>query len=168
MIQSIFKLSGSYLIALCLCCTLLLTGCRNHLQASQQQSEPLLHFQKTACLGTCPAYEAAIATDGSVTFIGFNYVPSTDTLHFKLSAERLDSLKNEISGLNYSALKDLYPTQWSDMPSTITTFYENGKKVKKVKHVEGGPAILEQFEENLNKILLLLAEKEANKKIPTR
>lgn len=168
MISRFFNFSGAYVMAICLCCTILFSGCRNQLQASHQQAEPLLHFQKTACLGTCPAYEAAIATDGNVMFVGFDYVPSTDTLYFKLSAERLDSLKTEITRLDYSTLQDLYPTQWSDMPSTITTFYENGKEVKRVKHMEDGPAALKQFQERLNKTLLHLAEKAAKKNLPTK
>lgn len=155
-------------MVMCLCCTLSFSGCRNQLQASQKQPTPLLHFQKTVCLGTCPAYEAAIATNGNVTFIGFDHVPSTDTLYFKLSAEKLDSLKNEIDSLDYNTLQDLYPTQWSDMPSTIITFYENGKEVKRVKHIEGGPAALKQFQDKLNKTLLHLAEKAAAKNLPTK
>lgn len=150
-------------------CLSLLLGCKSQLQASQQEPVlPLLHFQKTACLGTCPAYEASISTDGIVTFMGHAHVPSTDTLTFKLSEEKLDSLKADIANLNYKALQDLYPTQWSDMPSTHITFYEHGKVVKKTKIMEGGPEALQLFHKNLDKVLLEMAAAEAHKSLPVR
>lgn len=169
--QSLFFLPGPKLIALMMSCAWLSFSCRSQLQASQQEQEkavPLLYFQKTACLGSCPAYDAAIATDGSVTFVGFAHTPSPDSLFFKISEDKLDSLKTAIANLNYRNLLDLYPTQWSDMPSTLTTFYENGKEVKRVKHSEGGPEELRQFQESLHNTLLTMAEKEAKKKLPLK
>lgn len=162
-------LSKPQLVTISLCCALILFGCRSQLQAGEQeQAIPMLHFQKTVCLGPCPAYEATIASDGSVVFVGFDHVPSTDTLFFQLPPERLDSLKSEISNLNYSDLKELYPTSWTDRPSTITTFYENGIAVKRVRHETGGPEALTKFQKSLNKTLLTLAEKEVQKRSSAR
>ena len=144
-------------------------SCKSQQKADrQEQAMPLLHFQKTTCLGSCPAYQAHIATDGQVIFIGFAHVPTTDSLFFQLSAIQLDSLKTEIDALNYTTLQDLYPTQWSDMPSTHTTFYKDGKEVKHVKHREGGPETLRNFQNWLDKILLAMAEAEAYKRLPDR
>lgn len=148
---------------------LLLLSCKSVSQDNQQQQVlPLLHFQKTTCFGSCPAYQATIATDGNVTFAGFAHVPSTDTLVFKLPPATLDSLKLVIDGLDYTTLQNLYPTQWSDMPSTLTTFYQDGKQVKRIKHTEGGPEKLRQFQEWLDKILLDMAEVAAKEKLPVK
>lgn len=129
---------------------------------------PLLHFQKTTCFGSCPAYQATIATDGHVMFAGFAHVPSTDTLLFKLPPATLDSLKVVIDGLDYRTLQNLYPTQWSDMPSTRSTFYQDGKEVKRIRHMEGGPERLRQFQDWLDKILLDMAEDAAKEKLPVK
>jgi len=127
-------------------------------KADQQKVLPLLHFQRTVCFGPCPAYSATISTDGTVTFAGFAHVPTTDTLYFKIEPEVMDSINQKISALNYPSLQDLYPTDWTDMPSTITTFYKEGKEDKKVIHKEGGPAELREFQEWLDGLLLRLAE----------
>jgi hypothetical protein len=165
--------SGSILATALGFCVLILLGCKSGATANdtpldQAPAKPFLHFQKTSCFGTCPAYQAAIASDGSVTFAGFAYVPTTDTLFFKLTPSALDSLKTAVHHLKYTELQDLYPTQWSDMPSTLTTFYQDGKSVKRIKHTEGGPATLRQFQDNLHGLLLKMAEVEAKNTLPKK
>lgn len=163
-----YLLTGAICLAAVLCSQLLgsCKGSESHHQ--QGRPLPLLHFQKTSCFGPCPVYEATILTDGSVTFAGSAHVPSTDTLAFKLSLEQLDSLETHLANLEYNALKDFYPTDWSDMPSTITNFYKDGKEVKRVKHQEGGPNELIFFQKWLNKALLSLAEAEARRSLPIK
>jgi hypothetical protein len=145
-----------------------LAGCRSHQNraAKQQPPLPFLLFQKTPCLGTCPSYEAAIATNGAVRFVGWEHVAVIDTVQFQLAPKEMEALRKEVEQLQYAELKTVYLTQWSDMPSTITTFYRDGKQEKRVKHQEGGPERLVRFQQHLHERLMKLVEEEANRLLP--
>lgn len=134
----------------------------------QAQDAPLLHFQKTPCLGTCPSYEATILENGSIRYTGYSDVPVIDTVVFTLPKQQLEELRQEISQLNYTELQDTYLTNWSDMPATITTFYKAGKEVKRVKQEEGGPKSLLDFQEKVHTLLMGLADAEAKRRLPIR
>ncbi|PVY37952.1 DUF6438 domain-containing protein [Pontibacter virosus] len=129
---------------------------------------PLLHFQKTPCLGICPSYEATIMENGSIRYIGYSDVPVMDTVSFVLSNQQLEELRQEVSQLNYTSLQDTYLTNWSDMPSTITTFYKAGKEAKRVKQEEGGPKHLLDFQEKVHTLLMGLADAEAKRRLPIK
>lgn len=137
-------------------------------KAQPGQDIPLLHFQKTPCLGICPSYEATIAANGKIRYIGYEHVPLQDTAYFELPQQELRALQQEIAQLHYTAFQDNYHTDWSDMPSTIVTFFEKGKEVKRVKHQEGGPQRLLHFNEQLHLRLMQLAEEEARKRLPIK
>jgi len=146
-----------------------LAGCRSqgHKGAKQQApAAPFLLFQKTPCLGTCPSYEAAIATDGSVRFVGWEHVAVLDTVLFQLPPKEMEALRREVDQLHYNQLKNTYLTQWSDMPSTITTFYRDGKQEKRVKYQEGAPEQLVRFQDHLHERLMKLVAEEAARRLP--
>ncbi|SIR41432.1 DUF6438 domain-containing protein [Pontibacter lucknowensis] len=148
---------------------ILVAGCSTAQKSSAQAPDaPLLHFQKTPCLGTCPSYEATILANGSIRYTGYSHVPVKDTVTFTLSPQQLEAIRQEITKLNYASLQDMYLTNWSDMPSTITTFYEAGKEVKRVQQEEGGPKPLLDFQERVHTLLMNLAEEEAKRRLPVR
>jgi hypothetical protein len=121
-------------------------------------SLPLLHLQKTPCLGTCPAYNAIIYEDGSISYVAFRRALAQDTLHFTLTGQEVQQLQQKLQALHYKQLQNAYLTQWSDMSATYITFYEAGKEVKRVKHQEGGPEQLIQFQEWLHQLVWQRAE----------
>ncbi|SIT76764.1 DUF6438 domain-containing protein [Pontibacter indicus] len=139
---------------------------QNH--RAQAAVAPLLHFQKTPCLGTCPSYEATVLENGTIRFFGYSDVPVVDSVTFTLTPRQLEALRQDISQLDYTALRDTYLTNWSDMPSTITTFYKDGKEVKRVKQEEGGPKALLDFQEKVHTLLMDLADAEAKRRLPIR
>ena len=152
------------------CLIMASSGCSAQQKKPRQQpaSRVFLVFQKTPCLGVCPSYEATIYENGSITFVGWEHVPVKDTLHLKFSPKEMQSLRQQVSQLNYASLQNAYLTQWSDMPSTISTFYVEGRQVKRIKHQEAGPAKLVQFQEELHHKIMLLVEEEAQKRLPVR
>jgi hypothetical protein len=144
-------------------------GCSAPQNSKQKRPDvPYLLFQKTPCLGVCPSYEATIHENGSIRYVGWEHVPVQDTVYFQFSPEEMKELRREVEKLNYPALQDTYLTDWSDMPSTITTFYKGGKEVKRVKQEEGGPQSLLDFQEKLHKRITALAEEEARRRLPTK
>ncbi|MBD1397562.1 hypothetical protein H9Q13_10320 [Pontibacter sp. JH31] len=154
-------------IWLILSCLPLAIGCSASQNTKQKQTdEPYLFFQKTPCLGICPSYEATIQEDGSIRYVGWEHVPVKDTAYFKFTPEEMKELRDEVENLNYLSLQPVYLTDWSDMPSTITAFYNEGQEEKRVKHQEGGPKELLVFQEALHKRLMSLAEEEARRRLP--
>ncbi|MEJ8755657.1 DUF6438 domain-containing protein [Pontibacter sp. H259] len=131
-------------------------GCKSATSQSlnnNSKATTLLLFQKTPCFGICPSYEALLYTDGNVRFVPWKHVPATDTLTFQLSATELKELRADIADLNYKNLDNLYNTEWSDMPATHVYFYEADKEVKHIKHEEGGPKKLVQFNEKVHQLI---------------
>ena len=139
-------------------CLIIPSACGSTTIAQKQQTaskpvQPLLLFQKTPCLGTCPAYNATLYTDGSVAFVPFEKGAAQDTLLLQVPEQEFIHLKQQLQSLNYTALQSSYRSEWSDMPSAYFTFYENGKAVKRVKHQEGGPEALEQLKAAVGTLL---------------
>jgi hypothetical protein len=150
-------------------CLLLVAACSTAQNKGGAKADaPFLLFQKTPCLGICPFYEALISESGRIRYIGREHVPVQDTVYFQLTEAELSQLRQEVAQLNYMALQDLYLTNWSDMPSTVITFYEAGKEVKRVQQEEGGPQPLLDLQEKLHSMLMRLAEEEAHKRLPIK
>ena len=144
-------------------------GCSAAQNTKQKQPDvPYLLFQKTPCLGICPSYEATIHENGRIRYVGWEHVPVIDTVYFEFTPEEMEALRQEVNGLEYTSLKDTYLTDWSDMPSTISTFYKSGKEVKRVKHQEGGPQALLDFQENIHKRIMQLVEEESKRRLPLK
>lgn len=132
---------------------------------SSQPALPLLQFQKAPCYGTCPAYEANIMQNGSITLVSWGNisVPENDTVQLCMPKQTLQQLKSDLAALNYTSLQDAYLTQWTDWPSTYLTFYEDGKAVKKVKHQQGGPEALQALQKNLHETIMALLQDKPKK-----
>lgn len=140
-------------------CGMVITGCGT-LQAQKQQykPQPLLLFQKTPCFGSCIAYNATIYSDGSIAYVPYEKGAPQDTLPLQLKEQEFQQLKQEMQALNHKTLQSSYLSGWSDGSSTYLTFYENGKEVKRVKHQEGGPEALIQFQSFVAALLERLAK----------
>ncbi|MEJ8803783.1 DUF6438 domain-containing protein [Pontibacter sp. H249] len=131
-----------------------------------QVALPLLQFQKAPCYGPCPAYEANIRDDGSISLISWGNiaVPEDDTVQLLMSEPELQQLKKAMADLQYTSLKDAYLSNWTDRPSSYLTFYQDGKEVKRVKHQEGGPENLVALLNSLHQQLMeLIANQSENK-----
>lgn len=152
---------------------LLLMACRNgkaEATSGPEEKVPFLLFQKTECLGRCPAYDAAIASDGSVQFYGWRDVPITqDTVYFTIPEQALHDLKQEAEKIRNMEVPEPDPlVVYSDMPSTITTFYQNGQEARRIKHEEGGPQELLLFQNYVHQLLMHFVAEQAQQQLPTR
>jgi len=147
--------------------SMLLSGCTSararHTPGAAQTPQPFLLFQKTPCYGFCPAYDAKIYEDGGINYIGYRNAPVEDTLQLCLPKQDLLQLKKAAKALNYTSLQSAYRSQRTDQPSTYVTFYQNGREVKRIRHQEGGPEQLLQFQEMLDNLVMRLVEERIKK-----
>ncbi|WP_439882482.1 DUF6438 domain-containing protein [Pontibacter sp. MBLB2868] len=148
-----------FLLLLCILGCKVNSNCQT--SGKNAAAPPLLQIQKTPCYGPCPAYEATVMENGMVTFVGWDNVPVSDTVQMCFTEKEMNELKKAIEKLDYTSLQTSYGSQWTDIPTTYLTFYQNGKQVKRIKHQKGGPEALVTFQKNLNDKLLELVGKEA-------
>jgi hypothetical protein len=131
-------------------------------QTGNQPKKQLLQFMKAPCYGPCPAYQADIMEDGSITFISWGNIPKVaenDTLQLCLGKNNLEKLKTDLKTLNYTSLQEAYLSEWTDRPSTYLTIYQDGNAVKRIKHQEGGPEELVSFQKWLDQTIISLLNK---------
>jgi acetamidase/formamidase len=107
-------------------------------------------LERGACFGPCPIYQVTIASDGTVTFAGRNYVKTKGTATAQIKSEDFSKLVSEFEKLNYFSLRDQYVNTsdgcngfMTDMPSAKTSISLNGRN-KSVSHYYGcrGPEII--------------------------
>jgi (2Fe-2S) ferredoxin len=106
-----------------------LLSCRTTKNESNNYVKHSISLQKTACFGTCPQYTFTLTKmDGIWTS--------------QLDQNQINEIFTEIGDAKLMDLADEYPSNYSDLPSSIIT-YNNGEKTKTIR-VEGThPAVLD-------------------------
>ncbi|WP_460879157.1 DUF6438 domain-containing protein [Pontibacter rugosus] len=109
----------------------MLSCCTSIATKPDETAQPVLHFQKTPCFGTCPAYDATFYADGSISYNGYRNAPVQGEQQLVLNHVQLRRLYQQIEQLNYMSFKDTYTSTFTDQPATYLTFYQEGTEVKK-------------------------------------
>ena len=66
-----------------------------------QGRNDLITLERGACFGTCPIYQVTIASDGTVSFEGHNFVKTKGAATAQIKPEDFNKLVNEFEKLNY-------------------------------------------------------------------
>ena len=85
----------------------------------------ILYYGKTTCLGECPVYDFYLFKDGKVVYNGIKNVTKKGRYEFKISNDVLNTLKEEISNINFDNVKSTNFKR--DVPKTIIKI--NGKEI---------------------------------------
>ena len=72
------------------------------------EGDILITIERGACFGSCPIYSAQIYADGTVVYVGKDYVKTTGERRFKISQDRVQALIKEFERIDYWSLKDKY------------------------------------------------------------
>lgn len=120
------------------------------------EGDILITIERGACFGSCPIYSAQIYADGTVVYVGKNYVKTTGERRFKISHDRVQALIKEFERIDYWSLKDKYETDENgmsvtDMPTTTTSICLNGKK-KRVVNYYHAPRKLDELEDKIDSL----------------
>ena len=136
---------------------LLLVSIVSTVEACQKcESDVLITIKRLACFGDCPIYSAQIYTDGTVVYVGEEYVKTTGERRHKISKESIEALIKEFEKIDYWSLKDEYRTDEqgnsvTDQPTTITSICLNGKK-KRVVNYYLAPKKLDALEDRIDSL----------------
>lgn len=133
----------------------LLALCRASLAA--EPSERVITLERTTCYGTCPSYTLAILKDGTVNYVGREYVRVKGAVHWKVDPAVVDSLVKEFLNVEYFSLDGEYTTTkgrdgkfWQvtgDSPTVITSLHLLGNHKGIVDNLEAdAPAKLRDLE----------------------
>ncbi|RIY08207.1 hypothetical protein D0T11_14970 [Hymenobacter rubripertinctus] len=125
----------------------------NPAPAGQLARQALL-FSRTPCLGKCPSYTARIYTDGRVEYEGFRYAPVEGKRQLTLNPATVQKLLREAEQIGFRQLPDTYPSDASDMPSTVLVITTAEGFSKQVTVEENGPAALQALFARIDKHLL--------------
>ena len=149
---------------LMLVAALLLTvgACRS--QKNAQARIPVLTIEKTPCFGRCPTYKASIYEDGTMLFEGKQFVTKEGTYEFQASAEQVAQWLEEARQMGYFQWEDEYPTQTTDIPSTITSVHLYGQ-TKQIVAIDNVPPALRAFQQQLHEAVMQMVEEQEGKPV---
>ncbi|MGB3619475.1 MAG: DUF6438 domain-containing protein [Catalinimonas sp.] len=120
---------------------------------------PVLTIEKTPCFGTCPIYRASFYADGKLLYEGKQFVDREGTWEFVLPEALVRTWLDRAEEIDYLALLDKYPTNMTDVPSTITMVRMNDQNKRVV--VEGTPPpALKAFQQDLHQEVMRIAKEE--------
>jgi acetamidase/formamidase len=103
----------------------------------------VITLERSVCFGTCPSYKVSVASDGTVTFGGRDFVKTKGTATAQVKPEDFQKLVKEFEKTKYFSLDDKYEPGTpgcgpavTDMPYARTSIQMNGK-TKIVSHYHG-------------------------------
>jgi acetamidase/formamidase len=103
----------------------------------------IITLERGPCFGTCPIYKVTVASDGTVTFEGFNFVKTKGRATARIKPEDFKKLVAEFEKIKYFSLDDAYvpgsPTcgpAATDMPYNRSAIQLKGK-TKTINHYQG-------------------------------
>ncbi len=127
----------------------MVSGCKRN--APTPSSE--IYFKKTSCFGTCPIYSMTIQGSGLATFEGIRFTEKIGKHTKELSSEEVKRIFNGLASLDWNEIDELYPTNISDLPSTIIKL-KHRKIDRKVIIAGEHPAFLDVIDDELSKIAM--------------
>jgi hypothetical protein len=134
----------------------LLAGCTkdgtNKSSSTGTEEDLVITLERTACFGACPVYSLTINGDGTVIYVGEDFVKTKGERETTIGADAVNQLVLEFEKADYFSLNDSYTGFGvSDMPSANTSITVGGQ-TKAVKHYLGDRSAPEKLTELENKI----------------
>ena len=127
---------------------LALTSCKS---AYRVPNTAKIHYERTACFGTCPIYILTVDHTGLARFEGKQFTEKIGVFTKQLSAQETKQLFKQLSEEDWNSYKEQYKANVTDLPSTIFKF--DHKKISKEVVVTGEhPTSLDVLSNTLSEI----------------
>jgi len=107
-------------------------------------------LSRTACMGTCPAYEVTVSENGDVTWNGIAFVQSTGVIHSTIDAEAARALIQQFLLPKVWALCRRYSRAITDNPTTQIQLHLGGRSKTVSNYAESAPDWVGTFEEAID------------------
>lgn len=105
-------------------------------------------IRRTGCRGQCPAYEAKVFSNDSVSYNGIVFVEREGLYEAQADSAWTKAILDKAFKINYFELRDTYPESGKlilDLPSVITSLHLNTTE-KTIKNNYDAPEALTEFE----------------------
>ncbi len=122
-----------------------------------EYDQPVLaSIERTSCYGWCPVYRLTVFIDGTIEYMGIDFVLHKGLRMAQATPEQVLQLRQAFSESNYGAFADHYTElHYTDFPTVVVT-YRSGDKLKQVVHYYGdssAPQALVELEDRIEQIL---------------
>lgn len=128
-------------------------SCRAVKDKSNEFLKHSISLEKTACFGTCPQYIFTINGIGEMEFKGKKFTTMDGIWTSQLEEKEIKIFFTEICKAKLAEFADEYPSNYSDLPSTIIT-YNNGKNTKTIRvegpHPDQLDALIKKLEQKMD------------------
>jgi hypothetical protein len=112
---------------------------------------PVFYLEKTECYGECPVFKLEIYDTGKMIFYGIRNTKLMGTFCSELEYSARARLKEIFRSEKYFAMQDSYLSRAKDLPTTITSFYADGRN-KRIMDYGNSPEGLKRLEKMLETI----------------
>lgn len=129
----------------------LVLSCKSS-QQSKSEILPIITYEKTICMGPCPAFVFKAYPDGKVTYTGKDFVELKGEYSASLPKEELANLKDVFDKGGYFEFANVYSASVMDLPTTFL-YYDNGKQNAKITDYYGAPESLKKLEQDLESLI---------------
>lgn len=132
------------------------TGVSISLTSIMSMQSPVMTLERTACYGTCPIYGLAIFADGSVIYLGVNYVEVSGVRVAQVDPDQVAFLARITTDSGYFGWNDQYTRQlMTDHPSAITSLYweDQAKTIERYEGDPDAPVGLVWFEDHIDALV---------------
>ncbi len=145
-----------------LICALLFAAVASLASDDLSKSDLTITIERTTCYGTCPAYKITIKGDGSVDYLGKDFVRVKGTVHSSVDPSEIEQLAKAFLDAKYFDLRDTYRsfkgpdgvehTEPGDLPTTYTSIRLNGR-YKRIENHIGAPKVLSALEDQIDEVV---------------
>lgn len=86
-----------------------------------------MKISRHACYGTCPVYELELDSNGSIAFLGKQYVKTEGIRNSRISKEDIEKIKDKIRDVGFFDLDKEYIPPITDSPGVIVYLRLDGR-----------------------------------------
>jgi hypothetical protein len=111
------------------------------LHAQDSSADVAITLERTACFGTCPIYTVTILEDGTVNYVGADFVEVTGEQTSQIDPQLVEQMVAEFEAAGYFDWDAAYDAQTvTDMPTIITSVTRDGETHQVTRYAGDGNA----------------------------
>jgi hypothetical protein len=116
---------------------------------AQSTEQPFLRYERTACSGACPVFNAEFFESGKVTLkVEENFLNGPGTYETTISKPLIADIKEKLKSSGFMNFEDVYQSNMKDLPTTFIT-YRTEQEEKGIKIYGNAPEVLENIKDEL-------------------
>jgi hypothetical protein len=123
-------------LGLAIVMSMLTVTCQHPIRVQNWDSFSVV-LERTACLGTCPAYTVKLYGSGLVEYFGTYNVDALGSRNTRIDPNKVRNLVPAFNAVGFLGLRDRYAEGCTDMPTAIISIAFDGK-TKRVSNYYGG------------------------------